>query len=69
LYLVTNDLGLTAHAISATYEGRWGVEVFHGSLNQDVGLEQSPTKHETTQSNHVFAVTIAWTKMELLSIK
>jgi hypothetical protein len=69
LYLVTNDLELTAQAISATYQDRWGVEVFHKSLKQEVGLEKSPTKHEVTQSNHVFAAMIAWTKMELLRIK
>ena len=69
LYLVTNDLELTAQAISATYKERWGVEVFHKSLKQEVGLEKSPTKHEVTQSNHVFAAMIAWTKMELLRIK
>lgn len=69
LHLVTNDLELTAQAISATYEKRWGVEVFHKNLKQEVGLEKSPTKHEVTQSNHVFATMIAWTKMELLRIK
>ena len=69
LHLVANDLGLTAQATCATYADRWGVEVFHKGLKQDVGLEQSPTKHEVTQSNHVFAAMIAWTKMELLSIK
>jgi len=69
LYLVTNDLELTAQAISATYKERWGVEVFHKSLKQEVGLEKSPTKNEVTQSNHVFAAMIAWTKMELLRIK
>lgn len=69
LHLVTNDLELTAQAISATYEQRWGVEVFHKSLKQDVGLEKSPTKNEVTQCNHVFATMIAWTKLELLRIK
>jgi len=69
LYLVTNDRELTEQATSATYKERWGVEVFHKSLKQEVGLEKSPTKNEVTQSNHVFAAMIAWTKMELLRIK
>jgi len=69
LYLVTNDFDLDAKAISTTYETRWGVEVFHKSLKQNVGLEKSPTKHEISQSNHVFAAMIAWTKLEVLSIK
>lgn len=69
LYLVTNDLDLDAPAICTTYEKRWGVEIFHKSLKQNVGLEKSPTKHEISQSNHVFAAMIAWTKLELLSCK
>lgn len=69
LYLVTNDLDLDYPAICTTYEKRWGVEVFHKSLKQNVGLEKSPTKHETSQCNHVFAAMIAWTKLELLSLK
>lgn len=69
LCLVTNDLDLSAQVLCTTYQQRWGVEVFHKSLKQDVGLEDSPTKNETTQSNHVFAAMIAWTKLELLRIK
>jgi IS4 transposase len=69
LYIVTNDLELSPNVISTTYENRWGVEVFHKSLKQNVGLEKSPTKNEVTQSNHVFAVMIAWTKLELLRCK
>lgn len=67
LYLVTNDLELTAEATSTIYQSRWGVEELHKSLKQNVGLEQSPTKLEVTQSNHIFAAMIAWTKLEMLS--
>ena len=69
LFLVTNDLDLSAKVLCTTYQQRWGVEVFHKSLKQDVGLEDSPTKNEITQANHVFAAMIAWTKGELLRIK
>ena len=69
LYLVTNDLSIDVAATYTTYDKRWGVEVFHKSLKQNVGLEKSPTKHEISQCNHVFAAMIAWTKLELLSIK
>ena len=69
LYVVTNQLQLTHSAISTTYQERWGVEEFHKSLKQNVGLEKSPTKNEITQSNHIFAAMIAWAKLELLSIK
>lgn len=69
LYLVTNNLRLSAQAICTTYQQRWGVEVFHKGLKQEAGIEKSPTKNETTQSNHLFAAMIAWSKMELLRIK
>lgn len=68
LYLVTNDLDIDASTICTTYGTRWGVEVFHKSLKQNVGLEKSPTKHETSQCNHVFAAMVSWTKLELLSL-
>ena len=69
LYVVTNNLKLTYSDISITYKKRWGVEVFHKSLKQNVGLEKSPTKNEITQSNHIFAAMIASAKMEVLKIK
>ena len=69
LYLVTNDLSLPSKAMSAIYQKRWSVEVFHKSLKQNAGLEKSPTKYEVTQSNHIFASMIAYCKMELLKIK
>jgi len=67
LYIVTNDLSLTGSQICTIYQDRWGVEVFHKSLKQNVGLEKSPTKIESSQSNHIFATMIAWTKLEMLS--
>ena len=69
LYIVTNDLELDGTGICTTYQDRWGVELMHKSLKQNVGLEKSPTKYEVTQANHVFAAMIAWTKLELLSLK
>lgn len=67
LFVVTNDLKLSTEAILAIYQSRWSVEVLHKSLKQNVGLEKSPTKNEVTQSNHIFAAMIAWTKLEMLS--
>ena len=66
LYTVTNDLSLSREAISTLYQSRWGVEVLHKSLKQNVGLEKSPTKIEVTQSNHIFAAMVAWIKLEML---
>lgn len=67
LYIVTNDLSLSGFQICTIYQDRWGVEVFHKSLKQNVGLEKSPTKVENSQCNHIFATMIAWTKLEMLS--
>jgi hypothetical protein len=58
LYLITNDLQLSFQDITTTDEERWGVEMLHKSLKQNVGLEKSPTKNEVTQSNHIFAAMI-----------
>lgn len=69
LHIVSNDLNLTAPELFHTYSKRWGVEVFHRSLKQNVGLEKSPTKFEVSQKNHVFASMLAWIKLEVLSLK
>lgn len=69
LFLVSNDLNLTASERFSTYGERWGIEVFHRSLKQNVGLEKSPTKYEVTQRNHIFAAMLAWIKLEILSLK
>lgn len=69
LFLISNDLTLTASDLYTIYQKRWGVEVFHKSLKQNAGLEKSPTKYEITQSNHIFASMIAYCKLEILKVK
>lgn len=69
LYLVSNDLNLTVEELCTTYDKRWGVEEFHRSIKQNVGLEKSPTKYERTQRNHIFAAMLAWINLEVLSLK
>jgi len=69
LYLITNDLSLSASDLFTTYQRRWSVEVFHKSLKQNAALEKSPTKYEVTQSNHIFASMIAYCKLEILKVK
>jgi len=69
LYLITNDLDLSASDLFITYQRRWSVEVFHKSLKQNAALEKSPTKYEVTQSNHIFASMIAYCKLEILKVK
>jgi hypothetical protein len=55
LFLASNDKNLTALELFSTYGKRWGIEEFHRSLKQNVGLEKSPTKYEVTQKNHIYA--------------
>jgi hypothetical protein len=69
LYLITNDLELSYTDICTIYQKRWNVENFHKSLKQNAALEKSPTKYEVTQSNHIFASMIAYSKLEILKIK
>lgn len=69
VFIVTNDIDLTAEQIDKIYQKRWKVEEFHKSLKQNLGLEKSPTKYEVTQSNHVFACMIAYCKLELMQVK
>jgi hypothetical protein len=68
LFIVTNDLSLTEEVIILSYKKRWGAEDLHRSEKQNVGLEKSPTKYEVTQKNHIFAVMLAWIKLNRLSI-
>jgi Transposase DDE domain len=67
MYLITNDQNLSKDQIHATYELRWKVEEFHKSLKSNLSLEKSPTKHKTSQSNHIFYSIMAFFKLELLT--
>ena len=69
LYLVTNDLTLSADHLSALYHKRWKIEVFHKSIKQNASLSKSPTKTKRTQTNHLFASMLAFCKLELLKVK
>lgn len=66
LYLVTSDTTLTYERITTIYKRRWKVEEYHLSLKQNASLAQSPTKTETTQTNHFFASLCAYVKLEAL---
>lgn len=68
-YLVTSDLTLDYGRITGLYHRRWSVEVYHKSLKQNASLEQSPTRTETTQRNHLFASLCAYVKLEALKIR
>ena len=69
LFLVSNNCNYSAPKLFNTYNKRWGIEDFHKSIKQNVGLDRSPTKMEVSQSNHIFAAMLAWIKLEILSRK
>ena len=68
-YLVTSDLTLDADGIIAIYQKRWKVEEYHRSLKQNASLAKSPTRTETTQTNHFVAALWSFVKIELLKVQ
>ncbi len=68
-YLVTSDLTLNADQIITIYQKRWKVEEYHRSLKQNASLAKSPTRTETTQTNHFVAALWAFVKIELLKVQ
>jgi hypothetical protein len=68
-YLVTSDLTLTADQIITIYQKRWKVEEYHRSLKQNASLAKSPTRTETTQTNHLVAALWSFVKIELLKVQ
>ena len=68
-YLVTSDLTLNADRIITIYQKRWKVEEYHRSLKQNASLAKSPTRTETTQTNHFVAALWSFVKIELLKVQ
>jgi len=68
-YLVTSDLTLNAGRIITIYQKRWKVEEYHRSLKQNASLAKSPTRTETTQTNHLVAALWSFVKIELLKVQ
>ncbi|GAB4580697.1 MAG: hypothetical protein Fur0022_34390 [Anaerolineales bacterium] len=68
-YLVTNDLTLDAAQLITIYQKRWKVEEYHRSLKQNACLAKSPTRTETTQTNHLAAALWSFVKIELLKVQ
>lgn len=64
LYLVTSDTTLTSDHMKTYYKRRWKVEEYHKSIKQNASLAKSPTRTETTQTNHLFASLLAFVKLE-----
>lgn len=68
-YLVTSDLTLKADQAITIYQKRWKVEEYHRSLKQNASLAHSPTRTETTQTNHFVSALWAFVKIELLKVQ
>jgi len=68
-YLVTSDLTLSRAQIITIYQKRWKVEEYHRSLKQNAAVAKSPTRTETTQTNHVVAALWAFVKLEMLKVQ
>ena len=66
LYLVCSDTTATSDQLETSYQKRWKVEEYHKSIKQNASLEKSPTRTETTQTNHLFAALWAFVKLERL---
>jgi hypothetical protein len=62
VYLVSNDLELSAESFKTLYNKRWSVEEYHKSLKQNASLAKSPTRTVTTQTAHLFASLLAYVK-------
>jgi hypothetical protein len=68
-YLVGSELTLTAEAMTTIYQRRWKVEEYHRSLKQNAALAKSPTRTQTTQTNHFVAALWSFVKIELLKVR
>jgi len=68
LYLVTNDIGLSFNELLEIYKRRWKIEEYHKSLKQNLHIEHSPTKVETSQRNHIHLAVCGFIKLEKLRL-
>jgi len=68
MYLVSNDLKLSADSFQTLYKKRWSVEEYHKSLKQNASLTKSPTRTVKTQTTHLFASLLAYVKLEKLKL-
>ena len=68
LYLITNDIDLSSNEVLEIYKRRWKVEEYHKSLKQNLKIEHSPTKVETSQRNHIHLAVCGFIKLEKLRL-
>ena len=68
LYLVTNDIDLSFDEVLEIYKRRWKIEEYHKSLKQNLKIEHSPTRVETSQRNHIYLSVLGFIKLEKLRL-
>lgn len=69
-YLATNDLSLTDYDTFVNhFQNRWNVEEFHRGIKQTTGIEKCYSIKASSQTTHIFAAFIAFTKLETRRIK
>ena len=68
LYLATNDIDLPTNKVLEIYKRRWKIEEYHKSLKQNLKIEHSPTKVQTSQLNHIFLSVCGFIKLERLRL-
>jgi len=68
-YLVSSDVTLNYDQLIASYQKRWKVEEYHRSMKQNAAVAKSPTRTETTQTNHVVAALLAFVILEMLKVR
>ena len=68
LYLISNDLGVSAAHVEETYALRWKVEEFYKSIKSNTGYAHSPAHRVRTQSNHLFLSMVAFVKLEAVKV-
>jgi hypothetical protein len=66
MFLVSNDLELSADQFQTLYKKRWSVEEYHKLLKQNTSLAKSPTRTVKTQTAHLVASLFAYVKLERL---
>lgn len=68
LYLASNDMDIYSDTLLEIYQRRWKIEEYHKSLKQNLKIEHSPTKVETSQRNHIFLCILGFIKLEKLRL-
>ena len=68
LYLITNDITLNFQEVLEIYKKRWKIEEYHKSLKQNLKIEHSATKVETSQRNHIHLCVCTFIKLEKLRL-